>query len=78
MLRDAYDFCYGVPVADTFTQLGDGPEHWAQDLACALLLKRLPDGSSANRFTDCKKDGPLTATPFTLRAMLSCPEAVIK
>lgn len=72
VLRDAYYFYYAASVADTFTLLGEGPDNWAQDLASVLLRKQQPDGSFANPFTDGKEDDPLIATPFALRAMLTC------
>ncbi len=76
ILRDAYYFYYAASVADTFTLLGDGPDDWAQDLAKALISKQINDGSFANPFTDGKEDDPLIATPFALRAMLACREAM--
>ena len=76
VLRDAYYFYYAASVADTFTLLGEGPEDWAAEIARALLDKQQPDGSFANPFTDGKEDDPLIATPFALRAMLACRDAL--
>ncbi|MEM9346051.1 MAG: hypothetical protein AAGB26_05490 [Planctomycetota bacterium] len=72
VLRDAYYFYYAASVADTFTLLGEGPENWSQKLAEALIDRQNKDGSFANPFTDGKEDDPLIATPFALRAMLTC------
>lgn len=76
VLRDAYYFYYAASVADTFTLLGEGPDNWEQDLALAIMKKQRPDGSFTNPFTDGKEDDPLVATPFALRAMLTCREAL--
>ncbi|MEM6259852.1 MAG: hypothetical protein AAGI37_16375 [Planctomycetota bacterium] len=76
VLRDAYYFYYAASVADTFTLLGDGPENWSQELAAALINRQTKDGSFANSFTDGKEDDPLIATPFALRAMQACRNAM--
>ena len=78
VLRDAYYFYYAASVADTFTLLGDSPDNWAQDLVAALLKKQQPNGAFANLFTDGKEDDPLIATPFALRAMLACRDAMTR
>lgn len=76
VLRDAYYFYYAASVADTFTLLGQGPDGWAQQLAASLIKRQNADGSFVNPYTDGKEDDPLIATPFALRAMVACREAL--